>query len=117
MSEPAIPGTGVRSGRGYLYLQSPNAARFRELFPRITKSGDGPLPKTGGAINEEVCLAIPTGETFWAISFKGDLEGWRSKILGCAEAEELLWAEISGDDFLVSDGRSVSVGSCRVERM
>lgn len=115
MNEAAIPGT-VGSDRGYLYLQSPSAAHFRELFPRITRYGDGALPKAGGAINEEVRLTIPTKETFSAISFKGDLEGWRGKVMECAKAENLLWAEISGDDFLVSDGRSFSVGSCRVER-
>lgn len=116
MNESAIPGTEVRSGRGYLYLQSLSTDSFRDLFPRITRYGDGPLPKAGGAINEEVRLTIPTGESFSAISFKGDLDGWRSKILECAGAENLLWAQIAGDDFVVSDGRSFSVESCRVER-
>lgn len=110
-----IPGTVPSATRSYCYLQSPTAALFRKLFPLISRSGTTPLPKAGGAVNEEVALVLPTGEVLWAVSYKGDLEGWRRKVIECAEERELLWGEIADDQLRISDGRTVPLDSCRVE--
>jgi len=115
MSTLTIPGREPRPGRKYLYLQNVSATSFRDLFPTIALSSEGPPPKAGGAVNEEVGLTIPSGETLWAISFKGDLEGWRRKIIECAQGRKLLWGEISEEHLRLSDGRYVPLASCRVE--
>lgn len=113
--EKTFPGTTTVQGREFLFLESENPAAFRELFPRVTKCGVSPLPTSGGAINEEAAVLLPTGKRLCCLSFRGDLSGWRRKVIECADAEGLLWGEIAGQAIRLSDGTAIDLTSCVLE--
>jgi hypothetical protein len=111
----AFPGTVAVQGREFLFLESEGPGAFRELFPRITKSGPSPLPSSGGAINEEAAVVLPGGKRLHGLSFRGDLLGWRRKVIECAETHGLLWGQIVGQSIRLSDGNVFDLSNCLLE--
>ena len=109
-----FPGTSPVKGREYLFLESSSATAFSTLFSKITTFGESPLPSSGGAINEEAVIILPIGKRLQCLSFKGDLSGWRRKILECANVNQLLWGELVGLSMKVSDGKEYPLKDCEL---
>ena len=113
--ERIFPGTVTVQGREFLFMQSEGFREFRNLFPQITQSGDSPLPRSGGAINEEAVAILPDGKRLYCLSFRGDLLGWRRKIVECAQANQLVWGElVEGINMKVSDGNEYPLDACEL---
>ena len=74
-----------------------------------------PLLKSGGATEQGCTLWLPDGMQFHAMSYHGDIEGWRKQIAQGAQELGLLTARISGDTLLISDGQKIKIAECRVE--
>lgn len=115
--EMPFPGTTAVQGRQFLFVEDQGAESFRKFFPKITKFGNSPLPVGGGAINEEAMVRLPDGTEMYGVSFKGDLEGWRRKIIEAAEANELRWGEIKGGAIRLSNGDEYDLEVCHLARL
>jgi hypothetical protein len=65
----------------------------------------------------EECFRIitPDNQLLHALSYKGDLEGWKKDIELGAKNLNLLTAEIQGDKIVLSDGRSFKLSDCATE--
>ncbi len=57
----------------------------------------------------------PRDPIFHAISYHGDLDGWRKDIEAGAIGLGLLLAQIKGDQLVISDGRSIPLSDCKIE--
>ncbi|SMF97945.1 hypothetical protein BSIN_5357 [Burkholderia singularis] len=67
-------------------------------------------------MNDRGChITLPDGQTFHAIGYHGDLVGWRKDIELGANGLNVLLARIKDGQFVVSDGRAVSLNDCKIE--
>jgi hypothetical protein len=79
-TERKIPGTTVTEGREYRYVSCGNDADITALFKKVIREINPPLATSGGAVNEGCKVTLPSGECYFAVSYKGDIEGWRQQI-------------------------------------
>ena len=110
-----IPGTITVEGREFLYIECRSKEAFVELFPKIITIAGGDLPKKGGIINENATMTLPDGKQLYGLSYKGDLEGWRSKVIGCCEKLGILWGEIHGGNLKLSNGEVIPIDNCDID--
>jgi hypothetical protein len=110
-----IPGTVPVGGREFLYVLDDGTDDFSALFEKLTAGSTGHRATTGGAITENCRLFLPDGRLFHALSYKGDLEGWRKDIEEAVDTLGLQVAAISIDRLVLSDGHSVALSDCRTE--
>ena len=116
MTEREIPGIYPVEWREYRYVSDDGKDKFfEELFDKLTQQIDPPIPAKGGAITENCKLLLPTGELFHALSYKGDIDGWREQIEQGANQLGLLVGEIVGGEFVLSDERRYALSECRVD--
>ncbi|MEF0944046.1 hypothetical protein [Rhizobium sp. BR 362] len=110
-----IPGTVPVEGTAFLYFADDRKNAFRKQFRNLTEYTNPPYAKFGG-VNERGCkITLPGGDSFYAIGYHGDLDGWRKDIEAGAQAQHVLLAKIEGSNILVSDGRTVPLSECSVE--
>lgn len=108
-----IPGFYEVEGREYRYVSFDGAADVSALFKEVVRKINPPLAVSGGVVNENCSVFMPNGESYFALSYKGDIEGWRAQIQKGAEILGLKIAKISGSNFLLCDGTEVDVSRCK----
>lgn len=113
-TERKVPGISIIEGREYRYISCDNND-ISDLFNKIIREVDPPIVKNGGAIYEGCRLVLPTGETYFAVSYKGDIHGWRQQIERGATALNLSVAKITNERLLLSDGNEVLLSECEVQ--
>jgi hypothetical protein len=72
------------------------------------------IAKRGGVMRDDSVITLPGGAMFFPFIFHDDVEGWQRQIEGGARALGRCFAWIEGDNFVVSDGRSVPLSACKV---
>ncbi|KFX02454.1 hypothetical protein KP22_18345 [Pectobacterium betavasculorum] len=112
-----IPGLTPVAWREYRYISDDGRDKFvgNGLFDKVTGKVEPLIPKSGGAMVENCKLWLPSGELFHALSYKGDIEGWRKQIEQGAIQMGLFIGEIVGDKIVLSDGRSYEISACTFE--
>jgi hypothetical protein len=91
-----------------------NIETYDDFFFKIESFGESPLPTSGGVLDENVIIELPNGKKMFGQSYKGDLEGWRRKLMECCEANNLLWGKIEHQSIIVSDGQKFLLNDCKV---
>lgn len=114
-TERKIPGTSLVEGREYRYVSCSANTDIAMLFKKVIREINPPLAKNGGAVNEGCKVILPSGECYFAVSYKGDIEGWRQQIEQGAIALELSIAKITQDKFLLSDGGEFLLSDCKFQ--
>lgn len=110
-----VPGVTVVDGQQVVYFSDDGKNKFRKQFNNITCFSEPPNAVRGG-VNDRGCkVTPPSGPLFYAISYHGDLDGWRKDIEVGAKGLGLLFARIEGDQFVISDGRSIPLSDCKIE--
>lgn len=110
-----IPGALAVDGQQVVYFSDDGKNKFRKQFNSITCFADPPSAKRGG-VNDRGCkITPPGGPVFYAISYHGDLDGWKSDIEAGAKGLGLLLARIEGERFVISDMRSIPLVDCKIE--
>lgn len=112
--ERIVPGTRLVEGREFCYVSNRNQEKFDMLFKKIIRYISPPIPKNGGIIIEECSITLPNGDIFEAISYKGDIEGWRLQIEQGAKALNEKVARIDKDSIVLDDMRSFHLTDCRI---
>lgn len=113
--ERTVPGTHHVEGREFCYVSNRNKWEFDILFKKLIRYVSPPIPKDGGALIECCKLTLSNGDIFEAISYKGDIEGWRLQIEQGAKALNEKLARIDGDSIVLDDMQSFSLADCRIE--
>lgn len=110
-----VPGAVAVEGTVFVYFSDDGKNKFRKQFKNITEFTNPPNATSGG-VNDRGCkIELPGGQLFHAISYHGDLNGWRKDIEAGAAGLNLTLARIEGDVFVISNGTSISLSECRVE--
>jgi hypothetical protein len=112
-----IPGTFITECREYRYISDDGHDKFfrNGLFKKLTSQINPPIPKNGGTITENCKLWLPSGELLHALSYRGDIDGWREQIEQGAAQLGLFAGKIAGDKITLSDGRYYELSDCKVE--
>ncbi len=110
-----IPGMIEVEGREFLYVETQDGETFRSLIDEaLAGSPDLPLPKSGGVIEEKVRILLDSNTSILGISYKGDLAGWRAKLVAYCNAKHRKWGIVSRKKVVLSDGRELVLGECDV---
>jgi hypothetical protein len=113
-SDRKLPGTEAVAGREFCYVADPGQQPFPELFRALVRQVEPPRMKSGGALVEGCAIELPDAQVLQAVSYKGDLAGWRAQLSEGAKALGLLTGRIEGDSIKLDDGRSFAVADCKV---
>lgn len=110
-----VPGVTAVDEQQVVYFSDDGKNKFRKQFNNITCFSEPPNAVRGG-VNDRGCkVTPPAGPIFYAISYHGDLDGWRKDIEAGAIGLGLLLAKIKGDQLVISDGRSILLSDCKIE--
>ena len=126
-TERAIPGTQQIEGREFCYVAAAGQEKFDVFFRKLIRHVSPPIPTNGGAVIEGCKITLPNCEVLQAISYKGDIEGWRLQLERGAVALNVELAKIVGDIVVFDDARSFRgcknfcvnghlAGNCRIAR-
>ncbi|MCL5247608.1 hypothetical protein M4I21_17450 [Cellulophaga sp. 20_2_10] len=115
--ERITPGTVNIENSEVLYISDSGNDDFNDsLFYKVTSQFDQqPIAQSGGVVNENCKLWLPTNELFNCLSYKGDVEGWRKEITGGAKILGLITGKIVCDKIELSDSRTYLLSDCKVE--
>jgi hypothetical protein len=110
-----IPGAIDVEGREFLYVEVLAGESFPQLLDDMLSScPDVPLPEAGGAIEEKARIILRDGTPLLAISYKGDLPGWRTKLISYCEAKGRMWGVPADRRLSLSDGTALPLADCVV---
>lgn len=111
-----IPGMIEVEGREFLYVQTLTGEGFSDVIDEaLADSAVLPLPESGGAVEEKCRIILDDCTTLLALSYKGDLNGWRNKIVAYCNSTNRLWGVASRRKVELSDGRVLALDECKVE--
>ncbi|MBX7105963.1 MAG: hypothetical protein K1X57_17910 [Gemmataceae bacterium] len=110
-----IPGIIEVEGREFFYFETLAGEGFDEILDEaLAGSTDLPLPKSGGVIEEKVRILLDSNVSLLGVSYKGDLAGWRAKLVAYCNAKHRKWGNVSEQKLVLSDGRELVLGECDV---
>lgn len=110
-----IPGTICVRGIEVLYVEIATGQGFRQLIDEAMElPGSAPMPQSGGVIEEKAWLDLSDGSTLLAISYKGDVPGWRGKLAAYCESKGRRWGVASNAKLILSDGTEVDLSESNV---
>lgn len=114
--ERRVPGTYLVEGREYRYVSNKSQVKFGKLFHEVFNVPPQ-IPQNGGALVEGCKITLPNGDIFEAVSYKGDIEGWRQQLEQGAKAlnEELARIDIDTDSIVLNDMRSFRLTDCTID--
>jgi hypothetical protein len=80
----------------------------------LTSCPDIAVPASGGVIEEKARIALSEELSLTALSYRGDLAGWKAKIVAYCNSDDRIWGVISNNKLMLSDGRALDLGECHV---
>ena len=112
-----IPGLPpLEEGREFCYVEDNGNDRFEEkLSDKVTSQLKQPIAQSGGVMSENCKFWLPTDDLFHALSYRGDIEGWRQEIELGAKQLGLLTGKIVENNIELSNGRVYALSECKVE--
>lgn len=114
-SQRRVPGIIPIESREVRYVEDFGSESFEVLFERLAWRINPPVMKKGGALIEGCVLTLPSGRRFQAISYKGDIEGWRQQVALGASALHVMLGRVEGGELVLEDGSSYPLAECKVE--
>lgn len=112
-----VPGMILVEWRECRYISDDGNDKFVEngLFKKVTNEIIPLIPTSGGVISENCKLWTPDGKLFHAISYKGDLNGWREQIEKGAENLGLITGAIIHEKLVLTTGEYYDIEDCNIE--
>ena len=109
-----VPGSVPSEFREFRYVEDDRKEPFEQLFHRLLRHVDPPLMTDGGALIEGCVLTLPTGQRFQAVSYRGDIPGWREQLTQGAVGIGVPLARLEGDQLTLDDGTLHLLGTCQI---
>ena len=110
-----VPGLVPVDFREFRYAEDRGEEPFEEQFERLCWHVNPLVMKDGGALIEGCVLTLPTRRRFQALSYRGDIEGWRRQVALGAEALGVSLGQLVDGALVLEDGTSYPLGECQVE--
>lgn len=108
-----IPGTVSVEGREHWYIEDDGSGDFDSFFLKLISAVQPPLHTRGGALTGGCELTLPNGKRFHAMSYKGDLQGWRNQISQGAKVLSLSAARAIDGMLVFSEFDAVPILECK----
>jgi hypothetical protein len=115
LEQRTTPGLVPVEGVEVVYFSLSPKGNARQQFKKITSYTNPPFAQNGGVSESGCHIQSPDGGVFRAISYHGDLEGWKQDIEAGASAFNAVLAKIENGNLVLSDGRSYDLDKCRIE--
>lgn len=113
--ERGMPGLNPVEGVEFIYYEDDGRSKVKKQFNALLDAA-GSINATGGGVVSDNCTIYLTEDRlFHALSYHGDIDGWREAVEAGAKARGLLLARIEGDQFMISDGRTIPLSDCKIE--
>lgn len=109
-----IPGTQSSTDTEVRYVSVPGSEPFEAFFKKLVRQVTPLIPKAGAALNEACVICPPDGTRLHAISYRGDIDGWRRQISEGAAALAASLARLEGDRLVMPNGRAYRLDECQV---
>jgi hypothetical protein len=110
-----LPGLRPVEGVEFVYYEDDGKSKAKKQFNAILDSAGSIRATNGGVVSDSCKIYMPDGHLFHVLSYHGDIDGWREAVESGAKARGLLLARIEGDQFVISDGRSIPLSECKIE--
>jgi len=110
-----IPGATPIDGTEFLYFEDDGKNKPKKQFNLLLDSAGTITASSGGIVSDGCRIGVPAGAVFHALSYHGDIAGWRAAVEAGASARKLLLARVEGEQFVISDGRSFPLSNCIIE--
>lgn len=110
-----VPGLIPVSHREVRYVEDRGEEPFKELFERVVWHVNPPVMQDGGALIEGCVLTLPTKRRFQAMSYRGDIEGWRQQVVQGAAALGVPLGQLVDGVLILDDGTSYPLADCQIE--
>lgn len=102
-----IPGTEEVTGREFIYIESPADEDFQQLITSVFANvADVELPTTGGVVEERARIFLEKDRSLLGISYKGDIDGWRAKLIKFCGESGRVYGFIKEYRLVLSNGAS-----------
>jgi hypothetical protein len=110
-----VPGLAPVEHREVRYVEERGEEPFEQFFRRLVRHVNPPVMKDGGALIEGCVLTLPTGRRFQALSYRGDIEGWRQQVAQGAAALGVSLGQLVDGALVLDDGTSCRLAECQVQ--
>jgi len=111
----AIPGSEAVEGREFIYVETSEAEDFHAIMEKVFAGfPETRLPTAGGAIEEKARILLEAGRSLLAISYKGDLPGWRGRLVGFCENTGRQWGIARDGTLVLANGTETPLSECDV---
>ncbi|MFY0480932.1 hypothetical protein [Achromobacter marplatensis] len=114
-AERSIPGVEPIDGTEFLYYEDDGKNTAKKQFRLLLDSAAPIIATSGGVVADSCRIGLPAGTLFHALSYHGDVAGWKAAVEAGASSRGLLLARIEGDKFVISDGCSFPLSECKIE--
>lgn len=74
------PGINPVAGVEVIYFEADRTARAPRQFDALLDSAGELTVSSGGIVSDSCWITLPSGQCFLALSFHGDLDGWRKAV-------------------------------------
>ncbi|PWK27269.1 hypothetical protein [Pseudomonas sp. OV226] len=111
----SVPGSNPVEGVEFIYYEDDGKNKVKKQFNALLDSAGLIRATNGGVVSDSCKIYLSDGHLFHALSYHGDIEGWREAVEAGAKARGLLLARIEGDKFVIADGRSIPLSDCKIE--
>jgi hypothetical protein len=110
-----VPGLVPVEYREVRYVEDRGEEPFKKFFERLVRHVNPPVMKDGGALIEGCVLTLPTKRRFQALSYRGDIEGWRQQVAQGAAALNASLGQLVDGVLVLNDGASYRLADCLIE--
>ncbi len=91
-------------------METAEGEGFRQILnDALNSCEDLPMPQSGGVIEEKARITLADGSSLLAISYKGDVSGWRRKLAAYCESRGRKWGIASKHVMTLSDGLEIDL--------
>jgi len=111
----ALPGLNPVEGVEFVYYEDDGKSQVKKQFNALLDSAGSIKATSGGIVSDSCKIHLSDDLVFHALSYHGDIDGWREAVEAGAKARGLLLARIVGEQFVVSDGLSIPLSDCKIE--
>jgi len=110
-----IPGTVQVEGREFWYIQAESNINFLSQFRVLLEINTESVATKGGISLENCLITTPNNTSFMALSYKGDLPGWRSRIKEAAGCLGLMLAQLKSSSLVIDNQEQFLIAECEVK--
>ncbi|MFT3778986.1 MAG: hypothetical protein QM772_12045 [Ottowia sp.] len=110
-----ISGLIPTEDREVRYIEDKSQEPFDKVFINLVRYINPPLMADGGALIDGCVLVLSSGRRFQAISYRGDIDGWRNQVTQGAAMLNIVIGYLEDGKLVLTDESSYSISECVVE--